>query len=97
MDRSEIDRMHLAEPGLVVLTLAGADEETVLAAAAELERWWATSGTPKVRRVPGARLPGCIAPPPPTSQPWPASSSACRSSRTEKQARPGKRSAGLTS
>ncbi|WP_406132508.1 DUF6207 family protein [Streptomyces zaomyceticus] len=48
-----IDPIHVGEPGLLVLDITGADEATVRAAAAELERRWATSGTPRIRRVPG--------------------------------------------
>ncbi|MFB8314674.1 DUF6207 family protein [Streptomyces sp. NPDC055961] len=52
-DMDPIDPIHLSEPDLVVLDITGLDEETVQAAAAEVAAWWATSGAPKVRRVPG--------------------------------------------
>ncbi|MDV9186822.1 DUF6207 family protein [Streptomyces sp. SR27] len=45
--------IHLSEPGLVILDITGQDEATVQATAAEVATWWATSGTPKIRRVPG--------------------------------------------
>ncbi|MFF0561467.1 DUF6207 family protein [Streptomyces sp. NPDC004266] len=48
-----INPIHLSEPGLVVLDITGPDEETVQAAAVEITSWWATSGAPKVRRIPG--------------------------------------------
>ncbi|MFI9586339.1 DUF6207 family protein [Streptomyces sp. NPDC052236] len=50
MDR--VDEQHVSEPGLLVLDITAADEATVLAAMAELDRRWATSGT-ALRRVPG--------------------------------------------
>ncbi|RCH65463.1 hypothetical protein DT019_27065 [Streptomyces sp. SDr-06] len=37
----------------MVLDITAADEATAVAGQAELERWWATSGTAPVRRVPG--------------------------------------------
>ncbi|MFD3729545.1 DUF6207 family protein [Streptomyces sp. NPDC058671] len=48
-----IDPIHLKEPGLIVLDITAADEATLQAAAGALGRHWATSGTPRVRRVPG--------------------------------------------
>jgi hypothetical protein len=48
-----IDEQHLSEPGLMVLDITAADEATALAAMNELDRWWATSGVGRVRRVPG--------------------------------------------
>ncbi|MFC9261264.1 DUF6207 family protein [Streptomyces hydrogenans] len=48
-----IDPLHLSEPALVVLDITGADEATVQAAVAEVARLWATSGSPKARRIPG--------------------------------------------
>ncbi|MFF0561949.1 DUF6207 family protein [Streptomyces sp. NPDC004266] len=48
-----IDPIHLSEPGLVVLDITGLDEATMQAAAAEITSRWATSGIPKVRRIPG--------------------------------------------
>ncbi|WP_327286622.1 DUF6207 family protein [Streptomyces sp. NBC_01205] len=48
-----IDPIHLSEPGLLALDITGTDEATVHAAAAELGRRWATSGTPDIHRVPG--------------------------------------------
>ncbi|MFD9033320.1 DUF6207 family protein [Streptomyces sp. NPDC059567] len=49
----QIDPLHVSEPGLLVLDLTAADEETVQAAVDALGRRWATSGTGRVRRVPG--------------------------------------------
>ncbi|MFI9588335.1 DUF6207 family protein [Streptomyces sp. NPDC052236] len=49
----KIDAQHVSEPGLLVLDTTAGDEETVLAAVAELDRRWATSGSAGVRRVPG--------------------------------------------
>lgn len=48
-----IDEQHIAEPGLVVLDITGADEDTVRAVMATLEGRWATSGIVPVRREPG--------------------------------------------
>lgn len=48
-----IEQQHLAEPGLVVLDIAAADEETVQAVTDALDRLWATSGTASIQRVPG--------------------------------------------
>ncbi|MEV6165801.1 DUF6207 family protein [Streptomyces sp. NPDC052052] len=39
-----IDAVHVSEPGLVVVEVVAGDEETALAAVAELGEWWATSG-----------------------------------------------------
>ncbi|MFJ6452240.1 DUF6207 family protein [Streptomyces hydrogenans] len=47
-----IDPLHLAEPGLVVVDITAVDEATVQTAAEQLGRCWATSGTPKARRIP---------------------------------------------
>jgi hypothetical protein len=43
----------VSEPGLLILDITAADETTARAAAAELDRQWATSGITAVRRVPG--------------------------------------------
>ncbi|MFE6384534.1 DUF6207 family protein [Streptomyces roseolus] len=48
-----IDPIHLSGPGLVVVDITAADEDTLQAAAEQLSQRWATSGTPKVRRIPG--------------------------------------------
>ncbi|MFF9143921.1 DUF6207 family protein [Streptomyces sp. NPDC014861] len=48
-----IEPIHLTEPGLVVVDITAADEETLQAAAEQLVRRWTTSGTPKPRRIPG--------------------------------------------
>ncbi|MDQ1051582.1 DUF6207 family protein [Streptomyces sp. V4I2] len=48
-----IDEQHMVQPGLVILDITAADEATALAAVAELDRLWATSGIGVVRRVPG--------------------------------------------
>ncbi|MFF8293645.1 DUF6207 family protein [Streptomyces sp. NPDC016309] len=49
----DIDEEHIAEPGLVVLDVTAADEETVEAVMEGLQRLWATSGVTPVWRVPG--------------------------------------------
>ncbi|MGD3111494.1 DUF6207 family protein [Streptomyces sp. YGL11-2] len=48
-----IDEQHLGEPGLLVLDITAADEATALAAIADLDALWMTSGVARVRRVPG--------------------------------------------
>ncbi|MFE1409016.1 DUF6207 family protein [Streptomyces sp. NPDC058770] len=40
----KIDAQHIDEPGLVVLDIAAADEETAPAVVAGPEQWWAASG-----------------------------------------------------
>lgn len=45
--------MHASEPGLVVVEVAAGDEETALAAVADMGMWWSTSGPSEVWRVPG--------------------------------------------
>ncbi|WP_257231493.1 DUF6207 family protein [Streptomyces sp. Rer75] len=49
-----IDAQHVAEPGLVVLDITAHDEQTAQAVMSALDRWWATSGVPTVRREPGS-------------------------------------------
>ncbi|MFJ7497829.1 DUF6207 family protein [Streptomyces sp. NPDC097727] len=49
----QIDPLHVSEPGLLVVDLTAADEETLQAAIDALGRCWATSGGGRVRRVPG--------------------------------------------
>ncbi|MFE0737410.1 DUF6207 family protein [Streptomyces sp. NPDC058855] len=49
----EIDQQHIAEPGLVVLDVTAADEDTVHAVMEALQEQWATSGITSVRRTPG--------------------------------------------
>ncbi|WP_030593482.1 DUF6207 family protein [Streptomyces globisporus] len=49
---SVIDARHVSEPGLVVLDITAADEETALALMDELQQLWATSGITTVRRDP---------------------------------------------
>ncbi|MGA5559292.1 DUF6207 family protein [Streptomyces lavendulocolor] len=49
----DIDEQHIGEPGLVVLDVTAADEETVAAVMEGLQRLWATSGVTPVWRVPG--------------------------------------------
>ncbi|MER8199670.1 DUF6207 family protein [Streptomyces microflavus] len=49
----EIGEQHINEPGLVVLDITAADEDTLRLAVAQLEERWATSGPAPVRRVPG--------------------------------------------
>ncbi|MGW5002567.1 DUF6207 family protein [Streptomyces hydrogenans] len=48
-----MDAIHLTEPGLVVVDITAADEETLQAAAEHHNRHWSTSGGPKTRRIPG--------------------------------------------
>ncbi|MBB4161698.1 DUF6207 family protein [Streptomyces cinereoruber] len=48
-----IDEEHIAEPGLVVLDVTAADEETARAVMDGLQQKWATSGVTPVWRVPG--------------------------------------------
>ncbi|GGU66226.1 DUF6207 family protein [Streptomyces lavendofoliae] len=49
----EIDEQRIAEPGLVVLDLAAADEDTVRAVMEVLQKQWATSGITLVWHTPG--------------------------------------------
>lgn len=49
----EINEERIAEPGLVVLDVAAADEDTVRAVMDGLQHLWATSGVTPVWRVPG--------------------------------------------
>ncbi|MFD8959565.1 DUF6207 family protein [Streptomyces anulatus] len=49
---SVIDARHVSEPGLVVLDITAADEETALALMEELQQLWATSGITTIRRDP---------------------------------------------
>ncbi|MEU9983770.1 DUF6207 family protein [Streptomyces sp. NPDC050856] len=49
----EMDDQHIAEPGLVVLDVAAADEDTVRTVMEGLQRKWATSGITPVWRTPG--------------------------------------------
>ncbi|MER5312268.1 DUF6207 family protein [Streptomyces sp. NPDC002773] len=49
----EIDQQRIAEPGLVVLDVAAADEDTVRAVMEVLQKQWATSGITPVWRTPG--------------------------------------------
>ncbi|MEU0275767.1 DUF6207 family protein [Streptomyces sp. NPDC006307] len=49
----QIDEQHITEPGLVVLDVVAADEETVAAVMEGLQQQWATSGVTPVWRVPG--------------------------------------------
>ncbi|MFJ1847106.1 DUF6207 family protein [Streptomyces sp. NPDC088146] len=53
----KIDAQHITEPGLVVLDITAADEDTARAVMAAMEQRWATSGITPVRSEPG--LPGC--------------------------------------
>ncbi|MFD4763894.1 DUF6207 family protein [Streptomyces sp. NPDC058439] len=50
----EIDFRHIAEPGLVVLDITAADEDTAHAVMAALEQRWASSGITPVHSEPGA-------------------------------------------
>ncbi|MFB7918025.1 DUF6207 family protein [Streptomyces sp. NPDC056061] len=47
------DEQHVAEPGLVVLDITAADEDTLCAVMDGLQQRWATSGIAPVRRLPG--------------------------------------------
>ncbi|WP_217201474.1 DUF6207 family protein [Streptomyces buecherae] len=49
----EIDEQRIAEPGLVVLDVAAADEDTVRAVMEGLQKQWVTSGITPVWRTPG--------------------------------------------
>jgi hypothetical protein len=49
----KIDAQHISEPGLVVLDITAADEDTAHAVMAAMEQWWATSGITPVRSEPG--------------------------------------------
>ncbi|MFF8919037.1 DUF6207 family protein [Streptomyces sp. NPDC015032] len=49
----QIDKQHIAEPGLVVLDITAADENTLRAVMDSLQQQWATSGITPVRRLPG--------------------------------------------
>ncbi|MET8921609.1 MULTISPECIES: DUF6207 family protein [Streptomyces] len=49
---SFIDVRHVSEPGLVVLDITAADEETALALMDGLQQLWATSGIATIRRDP---------------------------------------------
>ncbi|MEU7736470.1 DUF6207 family protein, partial [Streptomyces griseus] len=40
----EISEQHISEPGLVVLDITAADEDTLRLVVAQLEERWATSG-----------------------------------------------------
>ncbi|MER6916039.1 DUF6207 family protein [Streptomyces sp. NPDC000594] len=46
------DEQHIAEPGLTVIDITAADEETATALVTALDRTWATSGPAGVRRTP---------------------------------------------
>ncbi|WP_327372345.1 DUF6207 family protein [Streptomyces sp. NBC_01217] len=48
-----IDEQHITEPGLVVLDVAAADEDTIRAVMDSLQQRWATSGITPVWRAPG--------------------------------------------
>ncbi|MER6501877.1 DUF6207 family protein [Streptomyces sp. NPDC001455] len=47
------DEQHVAEPGLVVLDITAADEDTLRTVMDGLQQRWATSGIVPVRRLPG--------------------------------------------
>ncbi|WP_405504601.1 DUF6207 family protein [Streptomyces anulatus] len=53
---SPIDPRHLSKPGLAVLDITAADEDTAHALMDGLQQLWATSGITLIRREPG--LPG---------------------------------------
>ncbi|WP_328618825.1 DUF6207 family protein [Streptomyces sp. NBC_00354] len=47
------DEVHVSEPGLAVLDVAGHDEDTVRAVMTALDKLWATSGISPVIHYPG--------------------------------------------
>ncbi|MGW7056650.1 DUF6207 family protein [Streptomyces sp. NPDC054887] len=49
----QVDEQHIREPGLVVLDITAADEETIRVVMAGLQRQWATPGITPVWRTPG--------------------------------------------
>ncbi|MGI5485074.1 DUF6207 family protein [Streptomyces lavendofoliae] len=49
----DIAEQHIAEPGLAVLDITAADEDTVRAVMEGLQQLWATSGVTAMWRVPG--------------------------------------------
>ncbi|MGI5360005.1 DUF6207 family protein [Streptomyces sp. CA-252508] len=49
----EIDEQRITEPGLVILDVAAADEDTVHTVMEGSSRRWATSGVTPVWRTPG--------------------------------------------
>lgn len=49
----EIDAQHIAEPGLVVLDITAANEDTLRIVMDSLQQQWATSGVTPVWRTPG--------------------------------------------
>jgi hypothetical protein len=49
----QIDEQNIAEPGLVVLDITAADEDTVRAVLDGLQQQWSTSGVTPVWRTPG--------------------------------------------
>ncbi|MFF3343650.1 DUF6207 family protein [Streptomyces flavidovirens] len=51
----QIDERHIAEPGLAVLDITAADEDTIRTVMASLQQQWATSGITPVWHVPGER------------------------------------------
>ncbi|WP_307717404.1 DUF6207 family protein [Streptomyces sp. V4I23] len=51
----QVDEQHIAEPGLLVLDITAADEDTVRAMMDGLRRQWATSGITPVWRTPCRR------------------------------------------
>ncbi|WP_437054940.1 DUF6207 family protein [Streptomyces sp. enrichment culture] len=48
-----IAEVHVSEPGLVVVDVAAADDETALAFHAALEAQWAATGVERTTRDPG--------------------------------------------
>ncbi|MFJ7242982.1 DUF6207 family protein [Streptomyces olivaceus] len=48
-----ISDVHVSEPGLVVVDVAAADDETAFAFHAALEARWATTGAERTTREPG--------------------------------------------
>ncbi|MGW7046410.1 DUF6207 family protein [Streptomyces avermitilis] len=55
-DVDPIQETHLSEPGLLVIDVAGMDDETVLAFQNAIARTWATSTADRTTQDPGAHL-----------------------------------------
>ncbi|MGW0777248.1 DUF6207 family protein [Streptomyces sp. NPDC002835] len=49
----QVDEQHISEPGLVVLDITAADEDTIRAVMDGLRQRWTTSGITPVWRTPG--------------------------------------------
>ncbi|MFI1437532.1 DUF6207 family protein [Streptomyces lydicus] len=49
----KITEAHVAEPGLVVVEIAAADDETLVQAMAAMDKVWFSSGPSEPYRIPG--------------------------------------------